>query len=135
MRSLPIRLRSPSTRRPWLAGCLALLVLAGGVVLGGCGGGSGNGGAGAPGTVALRNETDQGMAPLTIEQFFLEPVGSGISSNRLPTTLPPGGVVIIGLFPPGLYNASAIIEGGGAITWMDEEIVAGQPKNFVIPGQ
>jgi len=41
--------------------------------------------------------------------------------------------VIVGLFPPGLYNATAVLEGGLNINWVDEVIQAGEPKNFVIP--
>lgn len=99
----------------------------------GCGGSGGDGG-GSPGTVAILNQTDLGQAPLTVEEFFLEPVGGGPSAgNRLTGTVPPGGVVILGLFPPGLYNATAVLEGGVNQNWINEEIRAGEPKNFVIP--
>lgn len=97
-----------------------------------CGGGGGADDA-LPGTVAVLNQSDLGMAPLVVEQFFLEPVAGGATGNRLRTTIPPGGVVILGLFPAGLYNASAVLEGGGSINWLNEEVRPGEPKNFVIP--
>jgi len=100
---------------------------------GGCGDRTGDTGP-QLGTVAVLNQTDLGTAPLTVEAFFLEPVGTSASGgNRLVDTIPPGGVVIVGLFPPGLYNATAVLEGGLNINWVDEVIQAGEPKNFVIP--
>jgi hypothetical protein len=113
-----------------LVGCLVHALLAAG-----CGGGAGGAGAGGttPATVALRNETDLGMAPLVVEEFFLDPVGAPSSGNRLPSTVLPGGVVILGPFPPGLYNATAVLEGGTNVNWVDEELLPGEPKNFIVP--
>ena len=119
--------------RPLLPPLPFLLVLVALLALPACGGGSGDRQP-VPGTVALLNQSDQGMAPVTIEQFFLEPVGaSGNSGDRLSATVEPGGVVIVGLFPAGLYNAVAVLDTGGSIVWNDEEIFAGQPKNFIVP--
>jgi len=83
--------------------------------------------------VVVLNQTDLGMAPLVVEHFFLESVSGGSAGNRLRSTIPPGGVVILGLFPPGLYNATAVLEGGVNLHWVDEEVRPGEPKNFVVP--
>ena len=112
---------------------LALLSLACACALGACGD---SGGPRAPqlGTVSIVNETDQGMAPLTVEQLFLRPVGEvDPGENLLEASVPPGGIVIVGLFPPGLYNATAVLQGGSAIQYMDIEVRPNEPTNLVIP--
>lgn len=111
---------------PWRLTLSALLLL-----LAGCGGAAGASDA-LPGTVSVLNQTDQGMAPLVVEQFFLEPVTGGNAGNRLGSTIQPGGIVILGLFPAGFYNASAVLEGGVNVNWVNEEVRPGEPKNFVI---
>jgi len=84
--------------------------------------------------VALLNQSDQGTAPLTIEQFFLQVSGRrDAGPGLLSASLPPGGVVIVGLFPAGLYNAVAVLEGGLNVTFMDIEVRPGEPTNFVVP--
>lgn len=112
-----------------LAACLPLFLLAG------CGGGDGPG---IPplGTVALVNQTDQGQAPLVVDEFYLAPVGEvDPGQNLLAQSVQPGGLVIIGLFPPGTYNAVAVLEGGSQINFPPMAVVQDQPTNFVIPGQ
>lgn len=109
---------------------IALLVLP----LGACGGGEGLD-VPAFGTVALVNQTDQGMAPQTVTQFFLVPVGQvAPGPNLLTQPADPGAVVILGLFPEGRYNAVAVLAGGLNVNFLDREVVGGQPTNFVIPG-
>lgn len=113
----------------WAPGAVLTLAL----LLASCGG-SGAEQAVELGTVALRNETNLGMAPVTIEQFFLQPVGVvNAGSDHLSTSVPPGGVVIVGLFPPGLYNGIAVLEGGFNVNFQDMEVRAGQATNFVVP--
>ncbi len=100
-----------------------------------CGGGGGGDAAPSLGTVAVRNETDQGMAPLVVTQFFLVPVGDpGPGPNLLGQALDPGGVEIVGLFPEGLYNAVAVLASGANVTFVDRQVTAGQPTTFVVPG-
>ena len=129
----------PERTSPGRTRCATLLaraLLLGSVLLSvpACGGGAGDGNS-VPGTVAVINQTDLGMAPLDVEQFFLQPVdGSGpVPVNLLRQVLQPGGVEIVGLFPAGLYNATAVLEGGSNVNWMNEEIRPGEPKNFVVP--
>jgi hypothetical protein len=98
-----------------------------------CGPGGGSGGQ-RVGTVAIVNDSDQGMAPVSVEEFYLQPVGTmDPGSNLLAEDVLPGGVVLVGLFPPGFYNAVAVLDVGGNITFMDVEVRAGEPTNFVIP--
>lgn len=98
-----------------------------------CGGGQGTPGQDV-GTVALLNQSDLGMAPLVITEFYFQPVGvGGLASNLLTQDLQPGGIVIVGLFPEGLYNAVAVLELGGTISFLDVPVTAGQPTNIVIP--
>ena len=86
------------------------------------------------GTVSLLNQTDLGMAPLIVEAFFLAPVGeTNPGNNLLATAVPPGGIVIVGLFPPGRYNAVAVLDGGGQINFPPAEVIPGQPTNFIVP--
>lgn len=122
----------PGTRvRPalWLA-----ILLVAVPVLGGCGGGDG-GPLEALGTVALRNETDQGMAPLTVTQVFLAPAGTGApGDNLLAQPVGPGGVVILGLFPAGSYDAVAVLSSGLNVNFVDQVVAADQPLTLVIPG-
>ena len=116
---------------PVLLSALGLLLL----LLAGCGGGDGSRGA-SLGTVALLNETDQGQAPLVVDEFYLAPVGApDPGSNLLAQSVQPGGLVIIGLFPPGTYNGVAVLEGGSQINFPPMAVVPDQPTNFVIPGQ
>ena len=135
MRKAAIPLRAdpaPRTRRPAARLALAGLV-AGLLLLTGCGGGQGDGEAGL-GTVSLLNQTDLGQAPLVVEAFFLAPVGEADpGENLLAAAVDPGGVVIVGLFPPGTYNAVAVLEGGGQINFPPAEVTPGQPTNFVVP--
>lgn len=123
--------RERNTSAGPLAAALVLCALC--VALGGCGSGSG---ADDPrlGTVIVRNETDQGQAPLTVVEFYLQPVGvADAGPNRLMAHVPPGGIVIVGLFPEGLYNAEAILESGPSVRFQDVEVRANQPANFVVP--
>jgi len=86
------------------------------------------------GTVSLVNQTDVGMAPLVVTAFFLAPVGqSSPGPNRLTQDLQPGGIIVVGLFPAGTYNAVAVLEGGLNINFPAREVRAGEPTNFVIP--
>lgn len=99
----------------------------------GCGGADGLGELGV-GTVAVLNTSDQGMAPLVITEFYLSVAGSGVPGpNRLAQPVQPGGVVILGPFPAGLYDAVAVLQVGGNVVFMDREVRAGEPTNFVIP--
>lgn len=129
------RCASPGSRTPGpasrgLALALALALLAGAP-------GCGNGGTPRepePGTVVLVNESDQGMTPLTVESFFLQPDGEADpGADRLGQDLLPGGVAIIGLFPPGLYDALAVLSNGLSIPFSNRPVRAGEPSNFVIP--
>ncbi len=87
------------------------------------------------GTVTVLNQTDVGMAPLVVTAFFLAPVGDpSPGPNRLAQDLQPGGIAIVGLFPAGTYNAVAVLEGGLNINFPAQEVRAGEPTNFVIPG-
>ncbi|MDF1702643.1 MAG: hypothetical protein P1V36_15950 [Planctomycetota bacterium] len=114
------------------------LGLLGGLLAGllqGCGGGGAGDDPLALGTVSLRNESDLGMAPLTVTQFFLVPVGEvAPGTNLLSQPAAPGAVVILGLFPAGTYNAVAVLSSGLNINFLDRTVVAGQPTTFVIPG-
>lgn len=99
----------------------------------GCGGGGGSSDL-AVGTVSLLNQTDLGSAPLVVTEFYMAPVGeSNPGANLLPLSVQPGSVVIVGLFPAGIYNAVAVLESGGQINYPPATVVAGQPTNFVIP--
>jgi len=109
---------------------LALLVASS---LAGCGGGGESRDADL-GTVALLNQTDLGQAPLIIQAFFLAPVGeTDPGDNLLAGSVEPGGVVIVGLFPAGMYNAVAVLDGGGQINFPPAEVFPGQPTNFIVP--
>ena len=120
---------TPARRAPWLA-LLLLAVLP----IPACGGGEGSPN-GALGTVALRNETDQGMAPLTVTEFFLAPSGHvGPVDNLLAQPVGPGGVVILGLFPEGTYDAVAVLSSGLNVNFVDQVLAPDQPLTFVIPG-
>ena len=114
---------------------LPVLLLAGVVLLlAGCGGGAGTDEPGL-GTVALRNETDQGMAPQVVTAFWLVPAGSGDPGpNRLAQDLEPGGVVILGLFPAGTYDAIARLASGFDVQFQGHVVVAGEATTFVVPG-
>lgn len=115
---------------PWRLLAGALLALG----VGACGGGPGVPIPGL-GTVSVVNQTDLGSAPLTVAEFYLAPAGaSDPGPNRLPIPVPPGGVVIIGLFPEGDYDAVAVLEGGGQINFPTTAVRAEQPTDFVIPG-
>jgi hypothetical protein len=125
--------QASTARNGRLAAWAPRAVLALALFLASCGG-SGGAQEVELGTVALRNESNLGMAPLTIEQFFLQPVGvTDAGSNRLSATLPPGGTVIVGLFPPGLYNGVAVLQGGFNVNFQDMEVRAGQATNFIVP--
>jgi len=122
-----VRIAHPSV----LLGPCVLLAL--GLLLTGCGGSAGDRTLEA-GTVALLNQSDLGQAPLTIEQFFLQPIDvREAGPNLLHASLPPGGVVILGLYPPGAYNAIAVLEGGLNVNFQDVEVRPGQPTNFIVP--
>ena len=98
-------------------------------------GGSGGGPEAQFGTVAIVNESDMGQAPLTVTAFFLQPVGvADPGENLLKQDVLPGAVVIVGLYAPGFYNAVAVLSGGSSIQYMDVEVRANEPTNFVIPG-
>ncbi|MDA1193991.1 MAG: hypothetical protein O2894_02295 [Planctomycetota bacterium] len=118
--------------RPHRLGGLFLLAVAL-LPLVACGGGQGD-----PlqvvGTVALRNETDVGMAPQVVTQFFLTPTAGGPTTNLLTQDVDPGAVVILGLFPVGTYDAVAVLASGGSVVFLDREIRADQPTTFVVPG-
>jgi hypothetical protein len=115
------------------AAAVLLIAVVGLGAFAGCGGGPG---IDEPrlGTVSVRNETDQGQAPLTVVEFYIQPVGSpDPGPNRLMADVPPGGVVILGLFPEGLYNAEAVLDNGASVRFMDVEVRANAPTNFVVP--
>ena len=104
------------------------------LILAACGGGSG-GGDGGLGTVSLANQTDLGQAPLIVEEFYLAPVGDpNPGQNLLAQSVQPGGIVIVGLFPAGMYNGVAVLEGGGQINFPPMQVVPDQPTDFVVPG-
>jgi hypothetical protein len=85
--------------------------------------------------VILRNETDLGQAPLTVTALFVAPSGSGDPGpNLLTSPVPPGGVVIVGMFAEGAYDAVAQVDVGGNITFQDVLVEAEQPTTLVIPG-
>lgn len=87
------------------------------------------------GTVSVVNDSDLGSNPLTVLEFYLAPEGSpDPGPNRLVAPVPPGGIVIVGLFPEGLYAAAAVLEGGGQIVFPATQVRAEQPTDFVIPG-
>ena len=120
--------------RPWPFLRIWLVCLVTAVLFAGCGGGEGVD-VPALGTVSLRNETDQGMAPQTVTQFFLVPVGEvAPGPNLLNQPADPGAVVILGLFPEGRYNAVAVLASGLNVNFMDRAVAADQPTNFIIPG-
>ncbi len=103
------------------------------LLLGSCGGAPG-----VPqpqfGTVFLLNQSDQGQAPLTVTGFFIQPAGTpDPGPNRLQADVLPGGVVIVGLFPPGLYDAVAVLETGPQVVFTDVEVRTNEPTNFIVP--
>ena len=115
------------------AACLPSVLLLLCALLGGCGGGDGSANADL-GTVSLLNQTDLGMAPLVVTEFYMAPVGeSDPGGNLLPLAVQPGGVVIVGLFPAGTYNAVAVLESGPQINFPPTQVQAGQPTNFIVP--
>jgi hypothetical protein len=86
------------------------------------------------GTVTLLNQSDQGPTPLTVTEFYFVPSGATDSGpNLLAQDLLPGGVTIIGLYPPGLYNGVAVLGNGGSIPFPDVTVADGQPTNLVLP--
>lgn len=128
--------RAPPTGRGFARLGFILWVAACGL-LPACGGGDAADAVGSLGlgTVALRNETDQGMAPLTVTEFYLVAQGeAGPGPNLLAQPALPGSVVIIGLYPAGAYDAVAVLSTGLNVNFVGEVVVAGQPTNFVIPG-
>lgn len=98
-----------------------------------CGGGAG---AKAPnyGTVSIQNETDGSQAPQTVVAFYMQPMGvtdAGLDLLRAP--IPPGGVVIVGHFPPGLYDAEVVLSIAANLVFRELEVRAGEPTNIVVP--
>ena len=96
-----------------------------------CGGGEPSTGVAPAGTVALANETDQGVLPLTVEQIFVRPAGAvEPAQNLLSEPVAPGGLVILGRFPQGQYDVVAVVEGN--LQWAQNGVVvvAGQPTTL-----
>ncbi len=115
------------------AACLPSVLLLVCVLLGGCGGGDGSASADL-GTVSLLNQTDLGMAPLVVEAFYLAPVGeTNPGANLLLLPVQPGGLVVVGLFPAGTYNAVAVLDTGAQINYPPTQVQAGEPTNFIVP--
>ncbi len=116
--------------RPRRMTLLGLLIAS--ALLAGCGGG---GGSNEPslGTVFVRNDSNQGMSPLTATALFFRPEGSiDPGPNLLVQDVAPGQVVAVGLFEPGKYIAQLLLSNGGSI--IEEHVVAaGAPTNVVVP--
>ncbi len=127
-----MRRAAPPTLRYVMGGCafLSLALLP----LGGCGAADGLPDLGL-GTVFVANQTNLGMAPLTVTQFFIAPVGdTNPGDNRLGQPLDPGDIQTLGLFFEGTYNAVAVLESGLNVNFPPREVRSGEPTTFVIPG-
>lgn len=87
-----------------------------------------------PGTLSVVNNSDQGMAPVTVTSFFFVPAAGGTSpTDLLEAPINPGGVVIVGQFQEGLYNGVAVLDVGGQVPFNDVEMKPGEPTTLVIP--
>lgn len=127
-RSQQARLRGLWTARIVAAG-LSLVLLGAAA----CGGAGGPGQPGT-GTVSVRNESHLGQAPVTVEAFYLRPNGdTDPGDNLLHAPVQPGGVVIVGLFPAGLYDAVVVLDNGGSLPFLEVRVARDAPTNFVIP--
>lgn len=104
-----------------------------GLALAGCGGGAAEATPGV-GTLSVVNASHLTQAPATIEQVLLVPSGASLSpANQLSAPVAPGGIVIVGLYPAGLYDAALVLEGGFLVAFNGVEIRSGEPTTLTYP--
>ena len=108
------------------------LAVAGLLLLGSCGGGPGNGAASiGDGTLSFRNASDLGTLPLDVLEIRIQPAGtSNLSDNLLSEPIAPGGLVILGKYPAGLYDVVALVEGNFNAPFNDVLIRPDQPTTI-----
>ena len=112
-------------------GVLLALVL-GASATAGCGGGQ-DAALPAPrlGTLSFANETDQGSLAFTVVQLFVQQRGVPAAPvNLLAEPVAPGGLVIVGQFPEGLYDVLAVVESNLSVPFNDVALVANQPTTI-----
>lgn len=111
----------------WLL-CLAWVALAAA-----CGGGEGGSGGPAFGIVSLDNRSDEGQAPVTVVSFVMQSDDMDApTDNLLLAPVPPGGVVILGQFEPGTYDAVALLDTSLSVVFTDMEVRGDQSTTFVV---
>ncbi|MDJ0976144.1 MAG: hypothetical protein QNJ98_16915 [Planctomycetota bacterium] len=111
----------------------AALALVAALALAGCGGASGDAVPGL-GTLSLVNASHLTQAPAAIDEFFLVPQGASSNpSNQLAAPVDPGGIVIVGLYPEGTYDAALVLEGGFLVPMNGVEIRPDEPTTLTYP--